>query len=215
MMATAISTSSLDSVARLPIALYRNDNGVLVDVAQVAGVADARATLSVAWGDYDADGDPGLAGWVSERRRCSSCIGTTAAASPTSRATLASRAIPDASDSSRGSTTTATATSICSSRFAIAPTRCFEIRMVASPMSRRRSASTIGVEPSAQSGSTSTKTAISISMSATWTATPTRSCAMTAQVRGSPTSRSRKRCHGRGVSRVRWRRERCARVWPT
>src|SRR6476646_1827090 len=38
--------------------LYRNTNGVLTDVAQNAGVADARATLSVAWADYDADGDP-------------------------------------------------------------------------------------------------------------------------------------------------------------
>ena len=40
--------------------LYRNDNGVLADVAQAAGVADARATLSAAWADYDADGDPDL-----------------------------------------------------------------------------------------------------------------------------------------------------------
>jgi len=40
-----------------PNRLYRNDNGVLVDVAQAAGVDDKRATLSVAWGDYDGDGD--------------------------------------------------------------------------------------------------------------------------------------------------------------
>lgn len=40
--------------------LYRNDAGVLVDVASTAGVADARGTLSVAWADYDADGDPDL-----------------------------------------------------------------------------------------------------------------------------------------------------------
>src|SRR3954470_15778249 len=40
--------------------LYRNDNGVLVDVAQAAGVADARATLAAAWADFDADGDPDL-----------------------------------------------------------------------------------------------------------------------------------------------------------
>ena len=40
--------------------LYRNDNGVLADVAQAAGVADTRATLSAAWADYDADGDPDL-----------------------------------------------------------------------------------------------------------------------------------------------------------
>src|SRR3954465_8536850 len=40
--------------------LYRNDNGWLADVAQAAGVADTRATLSAAWADYDADGDPDL-----------------------------------------------------------------------------------------------------------------------------------------------------------
>src|ERR1044071_4201933 len=38
--------------------LYRNDKGVLADVAQTVGVADARATLSAAWADFDADGDP-------------------------------------------------------------------------------------------------------------------------------------------------------------
>ncbi|HYN08139.1 MAG TPA: CRTAC1 family protein [Vicinamibacterales bacterium] len=40
--------------------LYRNDAGVLTDVAVAAGVADARATRAAAWGDYDADGDPDL-----------------------------------------------------------------------------------------------------------------------------------------------------------
>src|SRR5687768_5656518 len=40
--------------------LYRNDAGVLTDVAAAAGVADARATRAAAWGDYDADGDPDL-----------------------------------------------------------------------------------------------------------------------------------------------------------
>jgi imidazolonepropionase-like amidohydrolase len=40
--------------------LYRNDRDSLTDVAGVAGVADARATRSAAWGDYDADGDPDL-----------------------------------------------------------------------------------------------------------------------------------------------------------
>jgi hypothetical protein len=40
--------------------LYRNDAGVLIDVAAVAGVADARAARAAAWGDFDADGDPDL-----------------------------------------------------------------------------------------------------------------------------------------------------------
>lgn len=43
-----------------PNRLYRNDRGVLTDVATAAGVADARATRSAAWADYDADGDPDL-----------------------------------------------------------------------------------------------------------------------------------------------------------
>ncbi len=40
--------------------LYRNDRGVLTDVAASAGVADARPTRAAAWGDYDGDGDPDL-----------------------------------------------------------------------------------------------------------------------------------------------------------
>jgi VCBS repeat protein len=40
--------------------LYRNDAGVLADVAAAAGVGDARPTRAAAWGDYDADGDPDL-----------------------------------------------------------------------------------------------------------------------------------------------------------
>jgi FG-GAP-like repeat/ASPIC and UnbV len=40
--------------------LYRNDAGVLTDVAAAAGVADARAARAAAWGDFDADGDPDL-----------------------------------------------------------------------------------------------------------------------------------------------------------
>ena len=43
-----------------PNRLYRNDRGVLTDVAAAAGVADARATRAGAWGDFDADGDPDL-----------------------------------------------------------------------------------------------------------------------------------------------------------
>ena len=43
-----------------PNRLYRNDAGVLTDVAAAAGVADGRATRAAAWGDYDADGDPDL-----------------------------------------------------------------------------------------------------------------------------------------------------------
>jgi hypothetical protein len=43
-----------------PNRLYRNDKGTFSDVAATAGVADARATRSAAWGDADADGDPDL-----------------------------------------------------------------------------------------------------------------------------------------------------------
>ena len=40
--------------------LYRNDDGVFVDVAAAVGLADARATRAAAWGDMDRDGDPDL-----------------------------------------------------------------------------------------------------------------------------------------------------------
>ena len=43
-----------------PNRLYRNDAGVLMDVAPGTGVADARPTRAAAWGDYDGDGDPDL-----------------------------------------------------------------------------------------------------------------------------------------------------------
>ncbi|MGE5837703.1 MAG: FG-GAP repeat domain-containing protein, partial [Acidobacteriota bacterium] len=43
-----------------PNRLYRNDAGVLTDIAAEAGVADARGTRAAAWGDHDADGDPDL-----------------------------------------------------------------------------------------------------------------------------------------------------------
>lgn len=43
-----------------PNRLYRNDAGVLTDVAADAGIADPRATRAAAWGDVDADGDPDL-----------------------------------------------------------------------------------------------------------------------------------------------------------
>ena len=43
-----------------PNRLYRNDRGVLVDVAVEWGVADARSTRAAAWGDMDADGDSDL-----------------------------------------------------------------------------------------------------------------------------------------------------------
>ena len=43
-----------------PNRLYRNDQGVFIDVATAAGVADSRATRAAAWGDFDADGDPDL-----------------------------------------------------------------------------------------------------------------------------------------------------------
>lgn len=40
--------------------LYRNDGGVLTDVARDMGLVELRRTLSAAWGDYDRDGDPDL-----------------------------------------------------------------------------------------------------------------------------------------------------------
>jgi len=40
--------------------LYRNDDGVLVEVAAAVGMAEARRTRTAAWGDYDGDGDPDL-----------------------------------------------------------------------------------------------------------------------------------------------------------
>jgi len=43
-----------------PNRLYRNEAGVLTEVAAAAGLADARATRAAAWGDADADGDPDL-----------------------------------------------------------------------------------------------------------------------------------------------------------
>jgi hypothetical protein len=43
-----------------PNRLYRNDAGVLLDVASAMGTADARATRAGAWGDFDGDGDPDL-----------------------------------------------------------------------------------------------------------------------------------------------------------
>lgn len=43
-----------------PNRLYRNDAGILTDVAGNAGLAERRATRAAAWGDYDADGDPDL-----------------------------------------------------------------------------------------------------------------------------------------------------------
>lgn len=43
-----------------PNRLYRNDKGVLTDVATAAGLADARPTRAAAWGDVDGDSDPDL-----------------------------------------------------------------------------------------------------------------------------------------------------------
>ena len=43
-----------------PNRLYRNDNGMFVDVAAAAGLAESRATRAAAWGDFDRDGDPDL-----------------------------------------------------------------------------------------------------------------------------------------------------------
>ncbi len=43
-----------------PNRLYRNDGGILVDVASEVGVADTRSTRTSAWGDFDSDGDPDL-----------------------------------------------------------------------------------------------------------------------------------------------------------
>jgi hypothetical protein len=43
-----------------PNRLYRNDQGIFVDVAREAGVVDTRPTRAAAWGDFDSDGDPDL-----------------------------------------------------------------------------------------------------------------------------------------------------------
>lgn len=43
-----------------PNRLYRNDAGVLVNVAGQVGLDDVRPTRAAAWGDMDADGDPDL-----------------------------------------------------------------------------------------------------------------------------------------------------------
>ena len=43
-----------------PNRLYRNDNGVLVNVAAELGMTTPRRTRSAAWGDFDGDGDPDL-----------------------------------------------------------------------------------------------------------------------------------------------------------
>ncbi len=43
-----------------PNRLYRNDGGILVEVAAAQGVEDRRATRAGAWGDFDGDGDPDL-----------------------------------------------------------------------------------------------------------------------------------------------------------
>lgn len=43
-----------------PNRLYRNDAGVMRDVAAEAGLADTRPTRAAAWGDFDSDGDPDL-----------------------------------------------------------------------------------------------------------------------------------------------------------
>lgn len=40
-----------------PNRLYRNENGVMKDVAAELGVADLEDTRALAWGDYDADGN--------------------------------------------------------------------------------------------------------------------------------------------------------------
>lgn len=40
--------------------LYRNNGGVLENVAGPSGVADERSTRTSAWGDFDSDGDPDL-----------------------------------------------------------------------------------------------------------------------------------------------------------
>lgn len=40
----------------IPNRLYRNDDGILVDVAPELGVADREDTRAAAWGDYNADG---------------------------------------------------------------------------------------------------------------------------------------------------------------
>ena len=121
-----------------PNRLYRNDKGTFTDVAAAAGVADARPTRAAAWGDVDADGDPDLllgftpapGGSVlqlyrNDARRVRRCR-------PRRRP---GRRRPAPCGSRRGSTSTATAISISSSRSAIAPTRSSQRRAASSPTS--------------------------------------------------------------------------------
>ena len=50
-----------DDTARSPSQLFHNGgDGTFIDVATEAGVTNDRFTKSVAWGDYDDDGDPDL-----------------------------------------------------------------------------------------------------------------------------------------------------------
>lgn len=63
--ATATSVDPLQLLGMegnpFPSQLFRNNgDGGFTDVARVAGVANRRFAKSVAWGDYDSDGDPDL-----------------------------------------------------------------------------------------------------------------------------------------------------------
>ena len=116
-----------------PNRLYRNDAGVFTDVAAAAGVADARPARAAAWGDSDADGDPDLlVGFAPgqgaagvRRRRCCGSTGTTAGRFTDVAGRRSGRSPPARCGSSRGSTSTPTATSTCSSAFRDRPNAMF------------------------------------------------------------------------------------------
>ena len=156
-----------------PNRLYRQDHGRFEDVAAAVGLADNVETRAAAWGDFDADGNIDLyVGFIDGTPNKLYRNDGDGRTSPTSRRRSASTS-PALRARCRGSTTTTTAISICSSRFATSRTGCFATTAAASPMSPWNRASATRARASAPSGSTSTATAISISSWRTRTATPT------------------------------------------
>ena len=143
---TATSTCSSASAAA-PNRLYRNDRGRFADVAAAVGLADNVETRAAAWGDFDGDGHVDLYVGFTGGDAQPSCIATTATAriSPTSRAALGVDVDRRDAAGRRGSTTTTTAISICSSRSATRRTVLFRndggrFTDVAKELGRRRSA---------------------------------------------------------------------------
>ena len=109
-----------------PNRFYRNDKGTFRDVASEVGLADNVETRAAAWGDFDADGDPDLfIGFadpaIPAKVYRNDAKGTkfVDVARDDRRSTS-----PASRGSRRGSTTTATAISICLRPFAMSPIAC-------------------------------------------------------------------------------------------